>query len=188
MFTYVVIMIISFKIYEKLNDIHSDFNKLVSDYENDYPMVDLSVELEDDTITLSWIRFKKKFQGRGAGNNFLNKLTTFADQNDLKIMLDAWNWKQSTKERLENWYKKWGFNFESGHKKEMIRYPKTNENVSVPVKVGDTILRGKFKNVKVKVKKIGKDQRNQPTINGQKMLTFRMLSKAEKQKDKKLDK
>ena len=93
-------MITSFKIYEKLNDIHSDFNKLVSDYDNDYPMVDLSVELEDDIITLSWIRFKKKFQGKGSGNDFLRRLTTFADQNDLKIILDAWNWKQSTKDRL----------------------------------------------------------------------------------------
>jgi len=62
------------------------------------------------------------------------------------------------------------------------------ENINVPVKVGDTILRGKFKNVKVKVKKIGKDQRGQPTINDKKALTFRMLSKSEKEKLKKDDK
>jgi len=67
----------------------------------------------------------------------------------------------------------------------ITKFEQFNEEINVPVKVGDTILRGKFKNVKVKVKKIGKDQRGQPTINGLKMLTFRMLSKAEKEKEKK---
>lgn len=69
----------------------------------------------------------------------------------------------------------------------ITKFKEYNENISIPVKVGDTILRGKFKNVKVKVKKIGKDNRGQPTINGLKVLTFRMLSKSEKEKEKKLD-
>jgi hypothetical protein len=50
-----------------------------------------------------------------------------------------------------------------------------NENINIPVKVGDTILRGRFKNVKVKVKKIGKNK-GQPIINGKNVLTFRMLT------------
>lgn len=50
-----------------------------------------------------------------------------------------------------------------------------NESINIPVKVGDTILRGRFKNVKVKVKKIGKNK-GQPTINGKNVLTFRMLT------------
>ena len=56
------------------------------------------------------------------------------------------------------------------------------EKICVPVKVGDTVLMGKFKNKKTVIKKIGKDKHGMPTINGKKATTFR-LSK-EKKKDK----
>lgn len=48
-----------------------------------------------------------------------------------------------------------------------------SEKMCVDVKVGDTILRGKFRNKKVVVKKIGKDK-NGPTINGKPALSFRL--------------
>ena len=50
-----------------------------------------------------------------------------------------------------------------------------NENINIPVKVGDTILTGRFKNKKVVVKSIGKDEHGMPTINGKKVVTFRLL-------------
>jgi len=59
-----------------------------------------------------------------------------------------------------------------------------NENISIPIKVGDTILKGRFRNVKTKVKKIGKDDRGQPTINSKKILTFRMLTKKQQKEEK----
>ena len=59
-----------------------------------------------------------------------------------------------------------------------------NENITIPIKVGDTILKGRFRNVKTKVKKIGKDERGQPTINGKKILTFRMLTKKQQREEK----
>ena len=50
-----------------------------------------------------------------------------------------------------------------------------NEAIKLPVEVGDTILMGRFKNKKVKVKTIGKDEHGMPTINGKKVVTFRLM-------------
>lgn len=44
----------------------------------------------------------------------------------------------------------------------------------IPVKVGDTILTGRFRNKPIKVKKIGVDEMGQPTINGNPILKFRV--------------
>jgi hypothetical protein len=52
-----------------------------------------------------------------------------------------------------------------------------NEEISLNVKVGDTLLMGKFKNKKVLVKDIGKDEYGMPTINGKKAVTFRIPKK-----------
>jgi hypothetical protein len=52
-----------------------------------------------------------------------------------------------------------------------------NEEIKLNVKVGDQILMGKFKNKKVVVKSIGKDEWGMPTINGKKAVTFRIPKK-----------
>ena len=49
-----------------------------------------------------------------------------------------------------------------------------NEKFEIDVEIGDTILRGKFKNKPVVVKDFGVDDKGQPTINGKKMLSFRI--------------
>ena len=49
------------------------------------------------------------------------------------------------------------------------------ETIKIGVEVGDTILAGRFKNKKVKVKSIGKDEHGMPTINGRKVVTFRLV-------------
>lgn len=54
-----------------------------------------------------------------------------------------------------------------------------NEDVNVDVDKGDTILMGKFKNKKVQVKDIGKDQHGMPTINGKQATTFRLDKKGQ---------
>ena len=53
------------------------------------------------------------------------------------------------------------------------------EDINIPVKVGDTILTGRFKNKKTVVKSIDKDEHGMPTINGRKVTTFRILKKQE---------
>ena len=46
------------------------------------------------------------------------------------------------------------------------------EKIVLDVKVGDVILAGRFKNKKVVVKSIGKDEHGMPTINGKKGCEF----------------
>jgi len=55
------------------------------------------------------------------------------------------------------------------------------EDVNIPVKIGDTILTGRFKNKKTVVKSIGKDEHGMPTINGRKVVTFRLPLKESSQ-------
>ena len=51
------------------------------------------------------------------------------------------------------------------------------EDIEIPVNVGDTILTGRFKNKKTIVKSIGKDEHGMPTINGKQATTFRLNKK-----------
>jgi hypothetical protein len=51
------------------------------------------------------------------------------------------------------------------------------EGIYLPLKVGDIIYMGKFKNKKTTVKTIGKDEYGMPTINGKRAFNFRVLPK-----------
>ena len=65
---------------------------------------------------------------------------------------------------------------QKGDKKSQEEYEASlNENIVLPIKVGDTIMTGRFKNKKTVVKSIGKDEHGMPTINGRKVVTFRMV-------------
>ena len=92
--------------------------------------------------------------------NFLNKMSekmeTF-EMNDEQLLQSIKSYKQ-------------GKNFG-----DLVK-----EDVSVDVDNGDTILMGKFKNKKVQVKDIGKDDHGMPTINGKQATTFRTLSEIQK--------
>jgi len=60
------------------------------------------------------------------------------------------------------------------------------ENITVPIKVGDTVLGGKFKNKRIVVKSIGKNEKGDITINNKPLLKFRLIPKVtEKKKPKK---
>jgi hypothetical protein len=57
-----------------------------------------------------------------------------------------------------------------------MKYLKSfNEMIEVPIKVGDTILGGRFKNKKVVVKKIGKNKKGDITVNDKPLLKFRII-------------
>lgn len=60
---------------------------------------------------------------------------------------------------------------------------KFNEDINVPIEVGDTILGGKFKNRKLVVKKIGKNKKGDITINDKPLLKFRLLKESISQED-----
>jgi len=49
------------------------------------------------------------------------------------------------------------------------------EDIKIPIKVGDTILGGKFKNKRIVVKSIGKNEKGDITINGKPLLKYRLL-------------
>ena len=51
------------------------------------------------------------------------------------------------------------------------------EDISIPIKVGDTILGGKFKNKKIEVKEIGENEKGEVTINGKPLMRFRIIQK-----------
>mgnify|MGYP003110727557 CR=1 FL=1 len=50
----------------------------------------------------------------------------------------------------------------------------TEDYFVIPIKKGDTILTGRFRNKPVKVKEIGIDEMGQPTVNGNPILKFRV--------------
>jgi len=52
---------------------------------------------------------------------------------------------------------------------------KLREAITINVKVGDTILTGKFKNKKTVIKTISTDEHGMPVINGRKAATFRIM-------------
>ena len=48
------------------------------------------------------------------------------------------------------------------------------EDIKLDIKKGDVLLGGRFKNKRIIVRDIGKDEFGQPTINGQSILKFRI--------------
>src|SRR6056300_1012527 len=54
---------------------------------------------------------------------------------------------------------------------------KANEDITIPINVGDTVLGGKFKNKRIVVKSIGKNEKGDITINNKPLMKFRLLPK-----------
>jgi hypothetical protein len=59
-------------------------------------------------------------------------------------------------------------------------FKKFKEDIIIPIKVGDTVKGGKFKNKPIKVKAIGKNDKGDITINGKPLLKVRLI-KGDKQ-------
>lgn len=59
-----------------------------------------------------------------------------------------------------------------------MRHLKKFEDINIPIKVGDTVLGGRFKNKKMVVKKIGKNKKGDVTINDKPLLKFRLLKES----------
>ena len=58
------------------------------------------------------------------------------------------------------------------------------EAISLDIEVGDVILGGKFKNKKITVKEIGKNDKGDITINGKPLLRFRIIDQDETSEQK----
>jgi len=48
------------------------------------------------------------------------------------------------------------------------------EAITLDIEEGDTLLGGKFRNKKIKVKSIDKNERGEPTVNGKPILSVRL--------------
>ena len=59
------------------------------------------------------------------------------------------------------------------------------ENITIPIKVGDTVLGGKFKNKRIVVKSIDKNEKGDITINGKPLLKYRLVNEGKNVFDKK---
>jgi hypothetical protein len=51
------------------------------------------------------------------------------------------------------------------------------ESVEIDIEVGDTILGGRFKNKKIKIKSIEYNERGEPLINGKPLMKYRLIPK-----------
>jgi hypothetical protein len=53
-----------------------------------------------------------------------------------------------------------------------------NEDITIPINVGDTVLGGKFKNKRIVVKSIGKNEKGDITINNKPLMKFRLMNES----------
>jgi hypothetical protein len=60
----------------------------------------------------------------------------------------------------------------------MIKLKDILEAITIPIEIGDTVLGGKFKNKRIVVKTIGKNEMGDITINGRPMMKFRIIPKS----------
>ena len=65
--------------------------------------------------------------------------------------------------------------------KKSHKIVKLKEDIKIPIKVGDTVLGGKFKNKKIVVKSIGTNEKGDITINGKPLLRYRTITEASTQ-------
>jgi hypothetical protein len=54
------------------------------------------------------------------------------------------------------------------------------DGIYIRLKVGDVIYTGRFRNKKTTVKTIGKDEYGMPTVNGKRVMNFRILPEDKK--------
>tara|TARA_R100000458_G_C8181895_1_gene178634 strand:+ start:437 stop:631 length:195 start_codon:yes stop_codon:yes gene_type:complete len=50
-----------------------------------------------------------------------------------------------------------------------------DDDIRIPIKIGDTILGGRFKNKRIVVKSIEKNEKGDITINGRPLLKYRLV-------------
>lgn len=70
----------------------------------------------------------------------------------------------------------------------MRHLKRLTEVIKIPIKVGDTVLGGRFKNKKIVVKKIGKNDKGDLTLNGKPLLKFRIVKQKKVDESLKSDK
>lgn len=107
-------------------------NNKFSDYLNG-----LDIYEDGKSIKLARIVIKDEFRGGGIGSEIMNDLINYADKNKKIIVLTPSSDFGGDKNRLTQFYKRFGFKLNKGIHKSyeymdlMIRYPKINEGSSM---------------------------------------------------------
>ena len=57
----------------------------------------------------------------------------------------------------------------------MKSFKQFHEDIKIPIKVGDTVLGGKFKNKKIVVKSIGQNDKGDILINNKPLMKYRLI-------------
>ena len=127
-------------------------------------------KLSPELVERSWKdvqKNKEAFQGLFGNMNFI-----MVNNNDfLSEKAATQKFNMLVKKGIGSFIKKPVRNYRG--KKWIDKQKILKEKIKIDVSVGDTILTGRFKNKKVKVKNIGRDKYGMPTINGKKVVTFR---------------
>ena len=127
-------------------------------------------KLNPELVERSWKdvqKNKEAFQGLFGNMNFI-----MVNNNDfLSEKAATQKFNMLVKKGIGSFIKKPVRNYRG--KKWIDKQKILKEKIKIDVSVGDTILTGRFKNKKVKVKNIGRDKYGMPTINGKKVVTFR---------------
>ena len=158
---------------ESNNDLQNKLYDLTDSLLKDGVLVKAYIH-ENGTIILMDLKSEHK----GMGTKSMILLSKFADTYNLPIMTVASSTYGSDIDRLCKLYNRFGFEYVKDmpglNGVEMRRDPSYNEDINIPVEIGDTVYMGKFKNKKTVIKKIDKDETGMPTINGKKVVTFRI--------------
>ena len=138
-------------------------------------------EIEDHIVPIvngKMIDFVYTDQGVSRRSRLSNKEESLRRQSDPEIT--------DTRD-FEKKYSKWGYYqieeipYEDAYEGvsarcQTIDYPeRIEEAIKIPIEIGDTVLGGRFKNKKIVVKKIGKNKKDDITINAKPLLKFRLV-------------
>ena len=138
-------------------------------------------EIEDHIVPIvngKMIDFVYTDQGVSRRSRLSNKEESLRRQSDPEIT--------DTRD-FEKKYSKWGYyqieeiTYEDAYEGvsarcQTIDYPeRIEEAIKIPIEIGDTVLGGRFKNKKIVVKKIGKNKKDDITINDKPLLKFRLV-------------
>jgi predicted GNAT family acetyltransferase len=103
-------------------------------------LVGLDIYENRTSLKLSRIIIKPEFRGEGVGSKIMEDLVNYADQNKQMIVLTPSSDFGGNKNRLVQFYKRFGFKPNKGQYKNfefmdsMIRYPHMNENMKPIIK------------------------------------------------------
>lgn len=109
--------------------------KILNDKYSDY-LIGLDVYEDSKSLKLSRIVIKDEFKSKGIGSDIMNDLITYADNNKKIITLTPSSDFGGNKNRLVQFYKRFGFKPNKGIYKSyeymdsMIRWPKMSESSS----------------------------------------------------------